>query len=100
MQEPLTYWVVQTTHDPLLPRNRQYEQLGYHYSSVADVLIHMDWAKEMLRTADESGLPLISFSVCSKRWNAKQHQDYPPLPGFALSPGQRIPDGGRTFKTI
>ena len=100
MQEPLTYWVVQTTDDPSLPKHKQYERLGYHYSSVADVLLHMDWAKEMLRTTDESGLHLSSFSVCPKRWNAKQHQDYPPLPGFVMLYGQRIPDGGRTFKTI
>lgn len=100
MSEPLTYWVVQVTYDSSRPKGREYERLGYHYASVADVLLHMDWAKEMLRVVDESGLQLSHFDVCPKRWNAKQHQDNPTLPGFVMLYGQRIPDGGRTFRSI
>lgn len=100
MPEQLTYWVIQTTNDPSLPKHQRYQQLGYHYASETDVLLHIDWAKEMLRATDENGFHLSSFSFCLKRWNAKQHQDCPLLPGFVLTPGQRIPDGGRTFRSI
>lgn len=102
MDEPTSYSIVQIT-ETISELKVRYERLAYHYLSIDHALEHMSWAgKQLASQAKEKypGFLLRSIDICCKNWNETQHCKNPPLEKFAILPGEKVPTGGHTFKSI
>jgi membrane-anchored protein YejM (alkaline phosphatase superfamily) len=81
----------------------KFERLSYHYLSVDHAMEHMVWAQKQFFEQSKEENPhfsLVSIDIGQKTWNETQHRENPTLERFVLHDGNKVPAGGRTFKSI